>query len=1062
MIYEYLKMNDVDLFKKDPNQSVLNNKITNEEKTKITWMKKLETIDQYFSDCFECLPDGKVEQNRSNRSLIELYCDEFIFDNQVNAILTLIEEKCNQKVSEFFQYLEYNLENNNFKTPEHFMAYIAQTWDNFITIIVHISDIIKSSNYFGKSSVSHGSAFVIFKKVWQSLLENKRNIKQHIVNTIYNYLRIDRQKAMENIYRYILINFEEDEQRKIIHKQGQHILSYTKNLNYKEPYSLDESKGILVNQTRQTVHSDEVIARCIHILDISDMYDEIEKFYIKETYTQCEEITQQIREFVGLEQIEKREEQDNSETNKENGHVSENIKHNENIKKKLLNELVDLPAQIENFLCQEQIRCRKFFKSSTESTIIEKLMEILLYNQRDILYSEHTITTCIIKENLQSLRVLYWFAFRTNWLFQFKDMFFLCVKKLGINLVEGLIKHKNNPSVLNQCFTDLINFKLNIDRIMIIPFGYSKRFLKKWKEMFECFLNTGSDMQGSIPVVFALYLNILMIMHMICLMKMEKVHLLFEKLKTYLAVWKHYKLEDFIGKDEKKKSDEENISVEEDVFSQISIDSQKLEEIKNNIEEVKEGSKRQNVNQFTKQEEFNLKKEQITQCITKTKKWYKQYYDIGKNIFNKIKIVLSMFRFINDKEKFEEFYRDFMLQRIVNYPQVNICLDIKIFKSLRKECGSLFCKDIEGILKDSKNSENCVRKFYKLEPLKKYKLLVKESKTEMIERNENKSGRRSKHAKEKEENQEEKKQLNVTSADEYIIRQLIEKKRYFVNVISKDSWKFEPWNKEVEYPSFIKACNTIFRYYYKEFCNDKQDLMFVPCCGTCTLELNLVQLKKKYQETIMIKTERSYNPNGTINYDSKKTKPNIENLNKESKDWNSTMSLTITILQGIVLLLFNEKQEYTKKEIYEATKIPEDKIMNIVKPLCGMDDLQILLYDERKESFKLNTAFEPKKKFYVVNFVNLMYTFQKEESKIKQSKFYDGDRINFIRAHVVRCTKINKEVKAEEIIEYVKEKISNLYEFDESIVRREIGEMARMEHIYLHNDKYTYDKYKEA
>ncbi|KNC35309.1 cul-3 protein [Plasmodium falciparum RAJ116] len=175
----------------------------------------------------------------------------------------------------------------------------------------------------------------------------------------------------------------------------------------------------------------------------------------------------------------------------------------------------DFPIIVENYLCHEQIRSRKFLKEHTEITILNMLKDLLLVKNKDVLFKDSYIKYCIIKEKYDPLRSVYLYSLNLDDLENFSNIFFNVVDNIGTELVNDVINKRNNSSLLNNAIIK-----------------YSSYFMKKWREVFEHFINKGIQAETYMPIILSMYLNNLLTMYNACLRKLKKYYILNKKIKN--------------------------------------------------------------------------------------------------------------------------------------------------------------------------------------------------------------------------------------------------------------------------------------------------------------------------------------------------------------------------------------------------------------------------------------------------------------------------------------------------------------------------------------------------
>ncbi|GAW81733.1 hypothetical protein, conserved [Plasmodium gonderi] len=773
---------------------------------------------------------------------------------------------------------------------------------------------------------------------------------------------------------------------------------------------------------------DKLVTAGLKIINMLDIYDEFEESYKKDTYYYYHE---KIKTLV----------MNGGSTSRKD--ICPDFEMN----------IHNLPTEIENCLCHEQIRCRKFFKEETEISILKKLKEILIVRYKDILFKDTHIKHYIMNEKYDCLRVLYLFSLHLNTTEHFCNIFFNTAEEIGVDIIKDVIKSRNTLNMLYDSLIRLVNYKLNIDRIIIISFRYSSYFTKKWKEVFEHFLNKGTHAESYMPVILSIYLNNLMVMYNAGLKKLRKYYIINKQFKKgrnkkncalFEKNWKSFCNESLIEGMEL----ESTISTDSDTVLLMKKYLKKKKKKKKfthsdellhmrRMTQSDEGTHRKYYDEtfFEKndKQDYIRNSDGESSCSSvdknilvhskKIENLFKKYHDIGKYIMNIITIILSLFKYLSDKEKFEKYYRIFMCKRLINDKNFNIVLDIKIFKTLKKECGPQFTKKIETILKDMKISSKGMHEFYKEYPHNGIRLL--------------------------------------------------KKKQYSVNVIFNDAWDYNKIdNDNIIYPQIIKLCNDYFCKYYAH-ANKARNIKFLPLYGLCTLKVNFERIKKKKysnsdnnplasqdpcEDILQSATGSTLEKNGEL----------IENLNcnapsldKDDHNYNDNYNnkkrkfhFTVTTLQATVLLLFNEKYEYSTYELANLTNFPKNNLIEHLQAIYNGEDTNILIYDKVNEIFKLNLCFKANNKYLIVNYLDQTYMDNTAIPALTQEDDEFEDRSLHIDAAIVKLLKSCGKSSEREIYSYVHQKVNSI---SNEQIKNRLTSLLNREYISFQNNSYFYE-----
>ncbi|CDO63482.1 cullin-like protein, putative [Plasmodium reichenowi] len=1082
----------------------------------------LKRFEEYIHECFSILPYNKIKIQNEEKISVQHFCDVLVFNQCEQIICAIIEKKCNEKTKQFFQEVEIRIKNEEFKNgEEEFLKLFVSIWNNFSLVLIHISDILQSFIAYTKNMCCNFfDPTQIFNYLWKKYINEYVIIKNMFISSICNCLTYDKIYCETYFYEYVCVNIcnkyatkgynlkknqinyierlqhiqkndqvNNEERNKQINKinkkdrinkkeiptegisykikEEEHIQrgdhnssdnnnnnnnnnSYDNNNNNSDdiynsnPY-LDDTNQEYKNTQKKKKINDKVLSLSIKISDILNLYDDFERIYKNETYTFYKEKIEKYKkdmETLGYEECK-----------------------------------FDFPIIVENYLCHEQIRSRKFLKEHTEISILIMLKDLLLVKNKDVLFKDSYIKYCIIKEKYDPLRSVYLYSLNLDDLENFSNIFFNVVDNIGTELVNDVINKRNNSSLLNNAIIKLTNFKLNVDRIIIMSFRYSSYFMKKWREVFEHFINKGIQAETYMPIILSMYLNNLLTIYNACLRKLKKYYILNKKIQNNRSLFNNLLFE----------IDWNNYCtqpISETIdFYDISTDSDNMLGIKKYLRKKRKNAKKDLIN-FEHEEEYvkrkhrdnnihnndhndniyfnnnlyfnndyhnnlyykslNINKrsdEKIFFHLLKIDKLFKKYHIIGKYIMNMITVILSLFRYVSDKEKFEKYYRTYMCKRLINDSSFNIILDVKVFKTLKKECGAQFTKKIEIILKDMKFTSKALMKFYKELPNN--------------------------------------------------VNHFLKRKKYAVNIIFNESWEYVNTENNVIYPPMIKICNEAFFLFYQKY-NKSKNIKFLPLLGLCTLRVHFKNFKEegsfdlekrddnniekrddnniekrddnnieKRDDNNIEKRDDNNDEKMDENNNNNYSDDNDDDLNNEdssstyNKKGKKKIYITVTILQALVLLLFNKKNEYHINEIKELTGISTENIIRYLKTIYTIGETHILIYDKANETLKLNFSFRSKKKFLIVNYNDVLYkddmgpttSLSNEDNEIE-------DKTLHIDAAIVKFLKTNGKSSERKICSFIKDKMD--ISSNEQIKNR-ISSLLSREFIFFKNNNYHYE-----
>ncbi|VWU48736.1 cullin-like protein, putative [Hepatocystis sp. ex Piliocolobus tephrosceles] len=1094
-------MDDPHPFKNYPNFNIIHKDVNVDYKQLLAHIQKVE---EYISIIFECLPYNKLQIYNDKKFLIERFCDFFVYYNCHNFILTVIKKQCENKINSFFTSLDAQINNKEFEVAESFLEYFINTWNNFVSVILHLEDILSSFFIYNKIPLKCKNKPVnIFVNLWELYMQKFINIKHLFMLSICKYLKLDRKYSQQHFYDYICMDvYGNEAEYKEINDNNFSKLKWdkwTNNNDIKNPFNELKKEVIdIINENDNgrfmkivSLYDDHYCDRVVMdslkkktdnnsnitqgnkkianndnssnnnnnnnndknsnsykiksellilskgILDKLSLYGEFEAIYLNEVYTYYEKIVTDYDTLI-RECGNGNSSSNNSSNNSSNSYV------------------YDLPIIIEKTLSHEYLRCFRFLKSRTQYYLIKILNKLLVINLKEKLFDEEYIKDCIINEKYDSLRSLHIFSDNLNIELEFANLFFNASIQLGTNLISNLINKRNDINLLNNYVTQLVNLKLNIDRCIIISFHSSDAFKKNWKKIFECILNKGTLTEHYMPIILSLYLNNSLIIYNTCLNKIFKNSTHNNNSRT----WENTEYNLFYDSEWSNMYREKYFS-SNNFDDTVSTDSDCVYFVKKMLKKKKKKKKSKTRNVFIKKSEVLCSRDYNNSCyhdnidynnlnsdekdkilqmyLNKMENRIYKYRYICNRTINLILTIISLFKYLNDKEKFEKFYRLFMCKRLINKNTFNIVLDVQIYKILKTECGTQFTNKIETILKDVIQTTKLNQIFYYYLP----NTIVDPSYHGNISTGSN-SGSNSESNSESYSEHNSEHNISGNNSAKKTMNQLLRQKKYSVNIIFCDIWDYNKIDDTIIYPESIKLCNHTFFKFYK-FYNKSKNITFLPLYGLCTMKVNLKKLKKRFL-TGYDEANNTFNTSGETNINN-----NCDNLPSSTKH---VMYITLTIIQAIVLLLFNEKNEYNLEEITNKTGLLHDNIVHYLKTLYLTEENKLLIYDEYSKTFKLNELFHTNKKHLTVDYADTNYKINTSVDALNQYDSEFEDKSLHIDASIVRFLKTSKKASEKEIYAHVKNKLKIM---SVEQIKTRIDSLVTREFIFLHNDKYCYE-----
>ncbi|KAJ2907623.1 hypothetical protein GGI21_003703 [Coemansia aciculifera] len=309
--------------------------------------------------------------------------------------------------------------------------------------------------------------------------------------------------------------------------------------------------------------------------------------------------------------------------------------------------------------------------------------------------------------------------------------------------------------------------------------------------------------------------------------------------------------------------------------------------------------------------------------------------------------VLVLFRFINDKDLFEGYYRRDLAKRLLNGKCISADTERSMVQKLRMECGPGFTKRLEGMLRDMDVSADLDVKFTSLQ--------------------------------------------QTQQADDSNIG-------FHVNILTQAFWPtYEPMPLAI--PRAVELAQEQFVQFYSEKHNGR-NLFWQPNLGTCLLKVGFDEGPKE---------------------------------------------LSLTLVQGTIMLLFSERDELSYGQIQRDTGLEDIELMRTLQSLaCGKS--RVLLKEPKgrdvaaTDMFTFNAAFKSPQTRIKISQI-LLKEAEKESKEVEEhiqlDRMYQVDAalVRILKArkradHTALMTELLSQLKFNSTSAEVKERIETLIERD--------------------------------
>jgi len=314
--------------------------------------------------------------------------------------------------------------------------------------------------------------------------------------------------------------------------------------------------------------------------------------------------------------------------------------------------------------------------------------------------------------------------------------------------------------------------------------------------------------------------------------------------------------------------------------------------------------------------------------------------------------VMMLFRFIQEKDVFEKYYKQHLAKRLLLGRSVSDDAERNMISKLKTECGYQFTSKLEGMFTDMKLSNDTMESFKN-------------------------------HLKNQEPNP-----LGGVDLSVY--------------VLTTGFWPTQATAK-CNLPSEILTCCEVFKKFYLSNHNGRR-LTWQTNMGTAEIRASFGTKKHELQ---------------------------------------------VSTYQMVILLLFNDRNEISYKEIKEATGIP---ILDLKRNLLALSGIKSKIIEkipntkklEETDSFKFNSKF--KSKFYRVKIISYIQK-ESESERSETREKVDEDRKHQIEAAIVRIMKARKNMEHSLLISEVTKQLSARFMPNPVLVKKRIESLIEREYL---------------
>jgi len=171
--------------------------------------------------------------------------------------------------------------------------------------------------------------------------------------------------------------------------------------------------------------------------------------------------------------------------------------------------------------------------------------------------------------------------------------------------------------------------------------------------------------------------------------------------------------------------------------------------------------------------------------------------------------------------------------------------------------------------------------------------------------------------------------------------------------------------------------------------------------------------------------------------------------------------LEVSIYQGAIMLLFNEKDTYTFTEVQQAINLPPEEVKRYLISLsCGK--AKVLRKGSKgpqiddAETFTVDWKFKDKKA--KIKFPMIKTDQMKAKDRSEAESVVNEDRKHAIEAAIVRTMKMRKVMMHNQLVLEVINQLNALFKPDPRVIRKRIEDLIVRE--YLERDKDDMQKFR--
>ncbi|XP_046910936.2 cullin 3 isoform X1 [Dermatophagoides farinae] len=378
---------------------------------------------------------------------------------------------------------------------------------------------------------------------------------------------------------------------------------------------------------------------------------------------------------------------------------------------------------------------------------------------------------------------------------------------------------------------------------------------------------------------------------------------------------------------------------------------------------------------------------------------------------------MVLFRYIQDKDIFERYYKQHLAKRLLLNKSSSDDLEKSMISKLKTECGCQFTSKLEGMFKDISLSNS----------------LNDEFKNHVLNH-----------------------RLNLQGVD------------LTVRVLTTGFWPTQSNFFQCNIPMIPRQAFKHFDNFYLNKHNGRK-LTLQPQLGWVDLNAEFYTSVKKSNNN----DEMNKNVVAKLDNTVSSSAPNANVNNGLSSSSSSSTQCTIkprkhilnvSTYQMAVLMLFNNRRKLTYEDIKNETEIPPKDLIRALQSLAvGKSSQRVLLKNPKTKEIEPNHEFEVNdsftSKFFRVRIHSILAKGESEPERRETRSKIDEDRKHEIEAAIVRIMKARKKLCFANIVAEVTEQLKSRFIPDPQSIRKRIDGLIDREYLAKTPDDkrvYTY------